>query len=78
MRKKIQIGIKLYINDLDRINVNVNILQMENGQYLVILLNMVSVIGRDYFKLDGKALELKNHWKIYDSLKEEDDRARIW
>ena len=62
------------INDFDRINVNVNTSQMEQWSILSNVINYVQYNRNpsNYYKLDVKALELKNHRKIYDRLKLED------
>ena len=63
----------IIINDFERINVNVNTSQIEQWSILSNVINYVQYNRNpsDHNKLDAKALELKNHRKIYDRLKEE-------
>ena len=64
----------MFINNFEKNHGNRNISQMEQRS---ILSNVTKYIQynrnpRDYFKLDFKALEQKNHRKLYNRLKEED------
>ena len=61
----------IIINEFDR----TNIIASQGGQWSI-LSNIVNYVQydnpRDYYNLEVKALEQKNHRKIYDRLKEED------
>ena len=56
----------MILNDFDRINVNVNASQIEQRSTLSNIINHVQYNRnpRDYYKLDVKVLEPKNHRKI--------------
>ena len=68
----------MIINNIDRINANVNTSQMEQWSILSNVINYVqnNMHHRDYYKLDIKALELKIHRKLFDRLGEKD--RQIW
>ena len=68
----------MIVNDFEKINVNINISQMEQWSILNNVMNNVQYnrSPNDYYKLDIRALEPKNNNRIYDSL-EEDDRQVI-
>ena len=61
----------IIIIDFDGLNVNMIMSKMEQWSILSNVINYVQSNSnpRDCYKLDVKALELKNHRKIYDSLK---------
>ena len=64
----------MIINNFEKNDVNGSISQMEQWSILSNVFNYVQYERnpRDYFKLDIKILEEKNHRKLYDRLKEED------
>ena len=69
----------MIINDINKININVDTSQMEQWSTLSNVINYVQYRKNpvDYFKLDVKASEPKIHQKIYKKL-EEDDRLVIY
>ena len=60
------------VNNFEKKNIDRNISQMEQGSILSNVINYVQYnrYPRDYFKSDIKALEQKNHRKLYDRFKE--------
>ena len=52
----------MIINDFEKINVNINTLQIEQCS---IMSNVINYVQYNSSKLYVKALDPKNHWKIY-------------